>query len=87
MESPKKKITFPVSMIFRYYWESMRPYKWQVVLTFVAYGLGSLIANVMQPLVFRRIIDIVSSNLSGRELIAHDLWWWFGGFALVMIIY
>ena len=86
-ECSKKKISFPVSVIFRYYWQSMRPYKWQVVLTFVTYGLATLTANVLSPLVFRKIIDIVSAGGADRAMLANDLWWWFGAFVAIMVVY
>jgi len=65
----------------------MRPYKWQVVFTFVAYGFASLIANVFQPLIFRKIIDVISSNGIEKMLLANGLWWWFWCFVIVTVIY
>jgi ATP-binding cassette subfamily B protein len=82
-----KKITFPIKVVFDYYWQSMRPYKWRAVLIFMAYGLATLLSNVVQPLVFRKIVDLISSGTLEKSLVQTDLWFWFWCFVGVTILY
>ena len=81
------KQSFPVKVVLGYYWQSMRPYKWQFLLVFLAYGSASLLSNVFQPLIFRHIIDLISSGGADRLALAGNLWQSFGFYVVMMVVY
>jgi ATP-binding cassette subfamily B protein len=81
----KGKKILPLRTILKYYWRAMKPYGWSAVFVFLSYGAATALANVFQPLVFRHIVDVLTS--AQREASASDLWHWFGYFAGIMVVY
>src|SRR3989344_1310457 len=51
--------------ILKYYWSQARKHRGYFALVFVGYGLGVIVADIINPLWYREIIDVVSSE-SGR---------------------
>jgi ATP-binding cassette subfamily B protein len=47
--------------IFRYYWPHVKEYRWSMFATLAAYGFGTFLSHAATPLIYKRIIDIVSS--------------------------
>lgn len=50
-----------------YYWLQVRPYKWWMLLSAIAVGLGQLLVAIIQPLFYRDLIDIISSGQKFTE--------------------
>ncbi len=46
--------------IFYYYWQQIRKYPWSFYLTFVAYGLGIVFSSILNPYLYKKIIDLIS---------------------------
>lgn len=61
-----------ISKIFKYYWPHVKKYPKTVILTFVMYGIGALLTNLLEPIIYKNIIDLVSggviSGIVGKEL-------------------
>lgn len=50
------------SRIFHYYWQQIRKYKWSFFLTFLAYGGGFVVAGIVNPFLYKKIIDLMSDS-------------------------
>ncbi|MBZ1356335.1 MAG: ABC transporter ATP-binding protein/permease [Candidatus Nealsonbacteria bacterium] len=48
--------------IFSHYWKFLKKYTWLQALILVSYGLGVISTNVIVPLIYKGIVDIVSVN-------------------------
>ncbi len=72
------------------YWETVRQYRLAVFLSFVGYGIGSILSNVALPIVYQSIIDTIS-NAGSRSDIAPSLmvlfWWLVALVAVYNILY
>lgn len=77
---------FPIKTIFQYYWESLRVHKSKVILIFLAYGFGTVLYSIVQPIIFRKIIDGISSTSLPKEMIATDVWHWFVLLIIIAVI-
>lgn len=55
--------------IFFYYWLQIKKYKWHFYAVFIVYGLGVLINHVINPLLYKNVIDIISTNISSVSLL------------------
>ncbi len=55
--------------IFFYYWAEIRKYKWSFFLTILTYSIGVFLANVLQPFLYKNIIDIVSGSAPSVDLL------------------
>ncbi|MCI0441711.1 ABC transporter ATP-binding protein/permease, partial [bacterium] len=51
----------PFKTIFKYYWMQIRKYKWSFYGVFVVFGLSTILSNILIPLIYREIIDVISS--------------------------
>jgi ATP-binding cassette subfamily B protein len=65
----------------------MQPYRWKIVFTFLFYGLGTVFSGVLQPLIFRRIIDILSVHTDISDEQVHALWVWFLVYVVLILLY
>lgn len=69
----------PVSAlrIVRCYWETARHYRWTIGLAFFGFGGGVAISSVLVPLVYQRIIDVISQTndrILAEPALMRDLW-------------
>lgn len=48
--------------IFYYYWESVKPYKWYFFFLIFVYSVATILASVIGPILFKKIIDVVSNT-------------------------
>jgi ATP-binding cassette subfamily B protein len=51
-----------IKRIFHYYWQSVKPYKWYFFFLIFTYALATILAIVISPLLFKKIIDVVSNT-------------------------
>src|SRR3989338_2256901 len=54
--------------IFYYYWQQVRKYPWSFSLTFVAYGMGLILASILSPFLYKKIIDLISGATPNAAL-------------------
>ena len=57
-KQPKAKIN--IGLIWRHVWPLVRPHLWWTVLTFVAVGAATVLSGIIAPMVYQRIIDVIS---------------------------
>ncbi len=50
-----------LKLIIKYYWPHLKRYKKSALLAFFSYGLGVVGGGIITPLLYKRIIDIVST--------------------------
>ncbi len=76
MEDPEQKKTkMPIRKIFSWYWRVVGKYRWYFVGSFIFYGLGILFANVLPPIVYKNLVDIIvgsSADPAGKD----GVWMW-----------
>lgn len=48
--------------IFSYYWKDVKKFKNSLFLVFFFYGVGIILAHIVGPIFFKKIIDIISNN-------------------------
>jgi ATP-binding cassette, subfamily B, bacterial len=70
----QKKIRVPVRKIFSWYWRVVGKYRWYFLGSFVFYGLGVLFTNVLPPIVYKNLIDIIAKGIGSVE--SGDVWMW-----------
>ena len=60
--------------LFHYYWPQIKKYKWSFFLSFIAYAGGVIFSSVIVPILYKRIIDIISNanpgSVSSEDLFA-----------------
>jgi ATP-binding cassette, subfamily B, bacterial len=61
------------SRVFHYYWPQVKKYKWSFFLVFFGYGGGILFANILNPYLYKRIIDLISA-VGFSEALSGDLY-------------
>lgn len=49
--------------IFHYYWRQMRKYKFSFFFIFFAYGVAIILSSILNPLLYKKIIDLISGNV------------------------
>ena len=72
--------------VFYYFWLQIRKYKWSFYLTFVAYGVGVVFSNIINPLLYKKVIDLISGAAPNLAL-AESLFIVVAEIAVVVIIY
>ena len=50
-----------LAKIFKYYWPHIKKYKLSFFITFVLYALGTIGFNVLAPILYKNIVDLISS--------------------------
>jgi ATP-binding cassette subfamily B protein len=51
-----------IKRIFHYYWQSVKPYKWYFFFLIFCYAVGTILASIISPILFKKIIDVVSNT-------------------------
>ncbi|MFM2374685.1 MAG: hypothetical protein RLZZ234_680 [Candidatus Parcubacteria bacterium] len=74
----------PVRSIFSHYWRFVRQYPKSHLAILGGYAAGQFGATVVIPLIYKRIIDIVSGEAVGT---AHDAYMMVGALALTIAVY
>ena len=82
--SGQEKRILPLRTIFSWYWRVVGSYKWWFIASFVIYGLGVLFGNVFSIVVFKKIVDIMTSGDPGAR---EALWIWFSVLASSIAAY
>lgn len=54
--------------IFYYYWQQIRKYKWSFIFLYIAYGSAVLVASVLNPFLYKKIIDLISGAVPSAQL-------------------
>jgi ATP-binding cassette subfamily B protein len=76
MEEKEKKSTVKYSRIFYYFWKETKGYRGLVALSLVFVTLGSLTGSVIQPLIYQKMVDLISNSpLSAFEDLKKTLIW------------
>jgi ATP-binding cassette subfamily B protein len=47
---------------FKYYWPHVKRYPRSVITTFAAYGVGAVLMHLVIPIIYKEIVDVVSSG-------------------------
>lgn len=55
----KKK--YSIKKVFTWYWRTLPRYRWFYVGIFFSYGIGTVSANIVMPVFFKNIIDLLTS--------------------------
>lgn len=84
--------------IFYYYWQSVKPYKWYFFFLIFVYSVGMFLASILAPILFKKIIDIISNNepsinlrielfgltfIFGLNIIVYNIFFRIGDFLIV----
>ena len=76
----------PFKRIFHYYWLQTKKYKWSFYFTFIIYGLAVVFSNILNPILYKRIIDVVSQKIPSGDL-KSDLFFILFQIVIVVISY
>ncbi len=72
-ESLEKKKLMPIGKIVSWYWKVVGKYRWWFLCGFLCYGIGIVCVDILPPIVYKNIVDIISGESSvGRD----GVWWW-----------
>jgi ATP-binding cassette subfamily B protein len=58
----------PYKRIFHYFWLQTKKYKWSFYFTFITYGLAVVFSNILNPILYKKIIDLVSQKVPNGDL-------------------
>ncbi len=82
METPKKeKSKVKFFTVLKYFWPVIKRHKWKHVVIFLTSTLAIFLAGVYQPVVYKNIINTISSNSITTPSV---VWHWF--FVLVAVL-
>lgn len=56
----KKRVSFLTT--FKYFWLDVKPYKWNVFVTFFVAAFGMLLASAITPIIYQKIIDAITKT-------------------------
>ena len=90
MQKDQEKKSVNIMGVITCYWETVRNYRRFVVLTLLGFGLGSGLSNVALPIIYRRIIDTISSTGDRADValsLMNSFWWLFALVILYNIFY
>lgn len=57
-----------IRLIFRYYWPHIKKYKKTGLLVFISYGIATGIGGAIIPLLYKKIIDVVTSTTDPTQV-------------------
>lgn len=81
-EKREEKQLMPIGKIVSWYWKVVGKYRWRFAGAFLFYGIGIICIDILPPLVYKNIVDIISGESSaGRD----GIWFWLairGGLSL-----
>ena len=72
----------PFKRIFYYYWLQIKKYKWSFFLVLFAYGIGVILSDILNPLLYKKIIDLISGG-TPSPLLSQEL---FGVFFIIVFV-
>ena len=52
---------YSIKKVFTWYWRTLPRYRWFYVGIFFSYGVGTISANIVMPVFFKNIIDLLTS--------------------------
>lgn len=58
----------PIKRIFHYYWLEAKKYKWSLLFMFIVYGAGDVLSNIVNPLLYQRVVDTISGSTPSADL-------------------
>lgn len=61
-------IIMDIKLIFKYYWPHIKKYKKSTLLAFGMYALAAVGTDIIAPLIYKRIIDIVSGAQDPQQV-------------------
>jgi ATP-binding cassette subfamily B protein len=59
-----------IKKILGYYWPHIKKHKWVTLLTFVAYGIATILSEIFTPLLYKKLIDLMTAP-AGAGTIDH----------------
>jgi len=72
-EKPEAKKLMPIGKIVSWYWKVFGKYRLQFFVGFLLYGIGIVCVDILPPIVYKNIVDIISGESSvGRD----GVWFW-----------
>lgn len=57
-----------LKLIFKYYWPHIKRYKKTIILTFALFGSAVVLTDIFSPLLYKKIMDLVSLGEVSEEL-------------------
>lgn len=88
MENKAKKLS--IWGVLQSYATSVRRFRWSALSVFFVYGLASIMSGILSPLVYRHIIDTLSSatdRVSVSGVLFQSLWWLIGIIVTYQFLY
>ncbi len=77
-----------IKKILGYYWSHIKKHKWITILTLSTYAIGVIFSEIFTPLLYKRLIDIITNateQLPTTEAVLPIVFLW-GGFMFVHIL-
>jgi ATP-binding cassette subfamily B protein len=62
---------FSLSRILSYLWPQVKKYRWSFLLSFIGYGGGVIFSGIINPLVYKQVIDGVATFSKGTVTVEH----------------
>ncbi len=61
-----------IKKILGYYWPHVKKHKWVTILTFTAYGIAVVLSELITPLLYKKLIDLISTikDLSALDIVS-----------------
>lgn len=82
-EQSKEQSIMPIGTIVSWYWRVVRKYRWWFTGGFVFYGIGIICIDILPPIVYKHIVDVISGESSvDRE----GIWMWLAVLAGVFFV-
>ena len=73
MSEQEKKQLMPIGKIVSWYWKVVGKYRWQFLGGLLCYGVGIVLVDILPPIVYKNIVDIISGESSAEK---ERVWFW-----------
>ncbi len=75
-----------ISKIFKYYWPHVKKYPKTGIATFLLSGIAVLLMHLLEPIIYKNIIDLVSEGLAG-DAVGRELMFLIFVLAIIIVAY
>ncbi|MFZ2187892.1 MAG: ABC transporter ATP-binding protein [Candidatus Moraniibacteriota bacterium] len=75
MKDTKRPASFGVRRIFKYYWPHIKKYRIIIGIYFFLYGVAVILSDIVTPIVYKGLIDVISRGATAPLASANTLYW------------
>lgn len=87
MHTRDQEKSVDIKKVIACYWETAREYRVFIIFTLIGFGAGSVLSHTVIPILYKNIIDTVSSSAGERSLVIDQLMLSFAYLAGIVLLF